>query len=455
MKVTQRTRLLLRLQGILSTLLFIGIVGMLAWLSTQHVYQADWTTGGRNTISEDSRKLLDDLQHPVRITAFVRDDELLQKRIQGLVGSYQRFKQDIELELVNPDTVPERVRKLGIQVNGELIVEYDGRSENIQSLSERRLTNALLRLSRQDERWIVFISGHGEREPFGETNHGLGLFGSELERKGLKLQTVNLAEIRIPYNTHLLVVASPRVRLLPGEVDLLLDYVDAGGNLLWLAEPGGLHGLEPLAERIGIEFLPGIVVDATTQLFGVENPSFVVVTGYPPHEITTDMNTVSVFPESVAIDIMDETEWDATPLLSTQNRSWTEIDKLEGDIRFDEDTAERAGPLDIGVILTRTLTPEATGNEAPIDQRIIVIGDGDFLSSSYLGNAGNLGLGLHMVHWLSHDDALIDIRITAAPDVNLQLGKISQAVIGLGFLFGVPALLLTSGMVVWVRRRRR
>jgi len=58
MKVTRRSRLLLRLQALLFAMLFIGIISMLAWLSTHYVYQADWTTGARNTISEETRRLL-------------------------------------------------------------------------------------------------------------------------------------------------------------------------------------------------------------------------------------------------------------------------------------------------------------------------------------------------------------------------------------------------------------
>jgi len=78
-----------------------------------------------------------------------------------------------------------------------------------------------------------------------------------------------------------------------------------------------------------------------------------------------------------------------------------------------------------------------------------------FLSNTYLGNAGNLGLGLNMVHWLSHDDAALNIRIKSAPDTSLVLGKVAQAVIGLGFLIGLPVLLLVTGILIWLLRRRR
>jgi len=457
MKVSRRSRILLRLQGLTFSLLFSASIGLLAWLSTQYVYQADWTAGARNTVSADSRKLLAELDEPVRITAFVRDEAQLRRQIRDLVGSYQRFKDDITLEFINPDTAPEQVRELGISSGGELRVNYRGRSENIQTLSEQTLSNSLLRLSRQEARWIVFLGGHGEREPQGETNHGLGIFGGELERKGLNVQTVNLAQTGIPANTSLLVIAGPRVNLLPGEVDALLRYVDQGGNLLWLAEPGDLHGLEPLAEQLGIDFLPGRVVDAGSQAFGIDNPTFVVIADYPQHEITAEMAAVTVFPEAAALELRDNSAWTQLPLLTTLARSWTELGELAGEISFDVDTDERPGPLDIGVVLSRD-RPAGDGAdaaEAPQQQRVIVVGDGDFLSNTYLGNGGNLGLGLNMVHWLSHDDAFLNIRVQGAPDTDLEPGRTAQAVIGLGLLFGLPVLLLVSGLLIWLRRRGR
>jgi ABC-type uncharacterized transport system involved in gliding motility auxiliary subunit len=453
MKVTRRSRLLLRLQALLFTVLFISIIAMLAWLSTRYVYQADWTAGARNTISADTRKLLNSMDQPVIISAFVRDEGLVRDQIRDLVGSYQRFKDDITLEFVNPDSQPTRVRELGIASGGEIVIRYQDRSENIQTLSEQQLSNALLRLTRKQQRWVVFLSGHGERPPGGDTNYGLGAFTQELERKGLQVQTVNLAESLIPSNTNLLVIAGPRVELLPGEVEKLQRYIEQGGNLLWLAEPGSLQGLQPLAEQLDIELLPGVVVDAGSEMFGIENPAFVVVTGYPRHDITSEMTAVSVYPEAAALDINDNGNWEVLPLLTTLERAWTELDELVGEIQFDSDTDERAGPLDIGVVLTRARTDD-NGDELPV-QRIIVIGDGDFLSNTYLGNGGNLNLGLNMVQWLSHDDAVLDIQIKTAPDTSLVLGKVAQAVIGLGFLIGLPLLLLLIGIVVWLLRRRR
>jgi len=58
--------------------------------------------------------------------------------------------------------------------------------------------------------------------------------------------------------------------------------------------------------------------------------------------------------------------------------------------------------------LTRTI------NETT-QQRIVVVGDGDFLSNAYLGNVGNLDMGLKMVSWLIHEDRLSTFRQKSQP----------------------------------------
>ena len=464
MDVTRKTKIGLRLQRYVFTVLFLAGIGLLAWLSTQYVHQTDWTAGGRNSLSADSVRLLGTLKEPVQITAFARENDALRGQIKEVVARYQRSKPDITLEFVNPDKEPERIRELGVTLDGELRVSYQGRSERVQELSEQAISNALLRTARQGERWITFLTGHGERDPLGQANHDLGNFGADLQRKGLKVQTLNLAQNpQIPDNTRLLVIASPQVALLPGEVDLIRGWLERGGNLLWLTDPGETAGLEKLAEYFGIETLPGIIVDATTQLFGIQNPDFVLVTEYPAHPVTRELKLMSLFPRTAALEWNRKEGWDGQPILSTLDRAWTETGALSGEIRYDEGGEERAGPLDIGFALTRTLDKDTQGVEAKDagsseggrEQRVIILGDGDFLSNAFLGNGGNLDLGVSMLNWLSNDDDFIAIRAKAAPDQTLTLSTAAQTSIALGFLVALPLALLGSGLFIWLRRRKR
>lgn len=455
MKVTTRSRRKILLQNILFSVLLLSLVGMLAWISTRYHYQADWTATGRNTLSPASVALLAQLKEPLKITAFARDAGTAKKQISDVIGRYQRYKKDIKLEFVNPDTEPERVRAEGVTMDGEILLQYQGRQNKLTDLSEQSITNALQGIARSGERWVVFLEGHGERSPFGNANHDLKAWADDLQRKGFKLKALNLAnDPVIPDNTSVLVVAGPQVDYLPGEVKLLEQYLRRGGNLLWLMDPGPMYGLESIAEQLGIEVVPGVVVDPTTQLFAINDPTFAIVGDYGRHAITQDFNVVTIFPRAAGVNFEAQDEWKGEPFLTTSARSWSETGPLKGQISFDEG-ADVGGPLNIGIaaVRDRKFTAQTAGKAAG-EQRTVVIGDGDFLANAYLGNGGNLNLGMNIINWLSSDDQLISIPAKTALDTALNLSQMQVGVIGFGFLLFLPLLLLGSGLVIWLRRRK-
>ncbi len=457
MKVNRRFRRRVRLQNTATVILFLVVIGLLAWLSTRYHWQTDWTASGRNTLSIASVELLQQLDSPVRIDAFARNNELtpVRKAIAELIGRYQHHKPDIELRFINPDSAPDQVRDAGIMVDGELILHYQGRKEHVQQPGEQQITNALQRLLRSTGHRIVFVTGHGERSPSSRQAQDLGAWAQQLQNKGLAVETVNLADVAaIPENSTVLVIASPGSNYLPGEIKLLQNYIEQGGNLLWLAEPDQLFGLEPLADQLGILFRPGTIVDPTGQTLGLDNAAFAVVAAYPRHAVTANFNNITIFPIARALDLESLEGWQATPLLETVARSWLETGSLvSGTVQFDQGE-DLGGPLTIGYALNRPL-PDEVAEERGTEQRIMVIGDGDFLSNGFLGSAGNLDLAMNIINWLSRDEALISIPVRVVGDARLELSPLAGKVIGLGFLVVIPLFLVISGTTIWWRRKRR
>ncbi len=439
------------LQNLLFMVLFLGAVGLAGWLSTQYHYQADWTENGRNTLSEASVALLAEMPQPVTITVFVRETPMVRKHITELVARYQRYKADIELKFINPDAEPQRVREMNITTEGEMVIESAGQQARTQQISEEGLSNALQKVLRGGERRIAFLQGHGERDFLGAANYDLSAWAQQLQVKGAQLYGLNLASVaEVPENTSLLVIAGPRADLLAGELVAIQGYLDRGGNLLWLVDPGELFGLSGVGKEMGVQFLPGTIIDPNVsqvgmQLFGTDDPRMVLVASYGAHPVVAGFDFNTLFPVARGIEISDAGEWQPTTLLKTLSNVWAERGEIAGSIGFD--AADIAGPLNIGVALSR--------DRGDLQQRVVVIGDGDFLSNGYLGVGGNLQLAMNIANWLMDDEALLSIPAKSASDITLEMDEFELAMLGGTFLVVLPLLLLGSGFFIWWRRRRR
>ena len=455
MEITKKSRNQLRIQNIAFIILLSISIALLAGLSNKYNFESDWTKNNRNTLSDVSIKLLQQIPAPVKITTFIPDGNLLSNRqyIKELVGKYQKYKKNITLEIINPDTSPDLVRQLKVTSYGEVVVEYEGRNEHITQLKEQTLSNTLQRLLRQGERRLLFVTGHGERKPDGRANYDWNDFSEKLKIKGITTELLKLNETPNIPDVAAIVIASPQVDYLPGEVKLIIDYVKRGGNVLWVQEPGkSLFGLQPLAELLGINFYPGTIVDPTAQMMNVNDPSFSIVTNYPTHAITRDFQYISIFPKAVGIiHAAVKEDWLAKPFLQTVARSWSETGVLKGAIDYNADT-DIVGPLTIGLSLTRK-DKEETADKNSKKQRIVILGDGDFLSNTYLGNQGNLNIGHNIINWISNDDSFISIPSSSAADSQINISDLMGAIIGLFFLIILPLALLVSGTLIWYKRR--
>ncbi len=451
MKISPHKHQQIRLKNGLITLALLAVLGSLAWLSTRYTVQTDITANAGNSLSQASQKLLASLPDKIQLTAYIKKDQSLRSQITQLVARYKRHKTELTLTFIDPDSQPEKVRELNIDPTGAVIVEYQGRTEKLNFIDESSLTNALLQLANADERWVTFLSGHGERAPDGIANFDLGQFGKELDRRKIKAQSVNPATMpAIPDNSALLVLSAPAVPLLPGEIELIKNYIRQGGNLLLLTDPDNRQ-LDALEQVLGLRQLPGTLVDSSSKLYGINDPSFVLVGEYPAHPITQGLQTISLYPLSAALEISEETDFQAVELLKSAAKSWTETGPIAGKILFDADSEEKQGPLTFAYALTRPSTRSGQTQE----QRIVVVGDGDFLSNAYLGNVGNLDMGLRMITWLLHDDRFINIPAKTASDKSLQLSQVGVAVIGFGFLLVIPLLLMGTGFYIWRKRKQR
>ncbi len=447
MEITRRRRLQLLVHHGLFVVLLVGLTALLAHLAREYRIERDLTQSHRNTLSPATLDVLKRLEGPVSITAYAlaRDarGEHVHRRIEEFLRPYQRAKPDLTVTIVDPREQPKAAAEAGVRAPIELVVVYQRRTERLAEFNEQALANVLLRLARGTERLVLWLDGHGERKLNGPANHDLGEFGRQLEHKGFRASGVNLALAQeVPSNAALLVIASPQVNLLAAEVEKLRRYVAGGGNLLWLIDPEPLRGLAPIAEMLGLVLTPGIVADPEAARYGA-SPALAVAAVYGRHAITDGFNLITLYPQARQIEAIDNDDWRVRPLIEVAPRGCVKTGKLEGSCDRSRDIA---GPVTIASAFER-----AVGDR---QQRVVVVGNGNFLSNAFIGNGGNRDLGVNMVNWLVGDDRLIVIQPRGAADSAIDIDQVTLYLIAFSFLIAAPLAFMITGLAIWWRRRR-
>jgi ABC-type uncharacterized transport system involved in gliding motility auxiliary subunit len=447
MEITRRRRLRFLVHHALFVVLLLALTALLAHLAREYRIEHDLTQSHRNTLSPATLEVLKRLEGPVSITAYAlaRDarGEHVHRRIEDFLRPYQRAKPDLTFTLIDPREQPKAAAEAGVRAPIELVVMYQRRTERLAEFNEQALANVLLRLARGAERLVLWLEGHGERRLNGAANHDLGEFGRQLELKGFRVTGLNLALAQeVPANAALLVVSTPQVSLLEAEVQKLRRYVAGGGNLLWLIDPEPLRGLGQIAEMLGLVLTPGIVADPDAARYGA-SPALAVAAVYGRHAITDGFNLVTVYPQARQVETIENDEWRARPLIEVAPRGCVKTGKLEGPCDKSRDIA---GPITIAAAFER-----AVGDR---QQRVVVVGNGHFLSNAFIGNGGNRDLGVNMVNWLAGDDRMIVIQPREAADSRIDIDQVTLYLIAFCFLVVAPLAFVLTGLAIWWRRRR-
>lgn len=444
-------------------ILLLAIIGTCAWLSQQYRQVFDWTRDSRNSLGETSHTVLKQVDQELLFTVLARNAASERQVSLRQINKYTSVKPDIDLKYLDLDKDIVLAKELHLHNPNQLRIDYNARFEIVDTISEREITNALQRLTRQHTPWIAFLSGHGERDPFDEENQGYSKLKDTLETSGVQVQDLNLLQTTtIPDNVSVLVIAAPQATLLAGEDKLIVDFVESGGNVLWLSDPSSSAGpsvsastdapLPLLAQKLGLSWVEGTIIDANQELrsiLGIKHPAIVPVVEYQQHEITKQLKNQTLFPFAAGIAIATPENWQAHPLFYSLPGAWAEAGSLSGEsVVFDSKDGDTKGPLLIAASLLRKLDDDK-------QQRVVLIGDSDFASNVYIGHGENLTLIVSVLQWLAHDDQRISLLPYQPPDVSVSFSNTEIATLAASYLLIVPLAVLLTGIFIGIRRRRR
>lgn len=427
--------------------LMIAVLGLIAvanFLGYRHHKRFDLTSEGLYTLSDQTKKILTNLQKDVKVIKFDKtDDQLLADRMNEF--KYQSKR--ISYERIDPQQKPEIARQYGVKAFGETVVAVGDRIERPAQTDEQSLVNAILKVTRDSLKTICFTEGHDEKT----LTEGFSQADARLKGENYLTKTVNLATSKqVPAECAVLVLAGPKTSILPPEAAMIGQYLDGGGKAMFLLDPETDPQLDDILKKWSVELGKDFVLDvsAVGQMVG-GGATTPLVLNYGTHPITENFRrTMTIFPEARSVKVIEGggSGVNAVTLLTTSEASWGESELKPGvEPKFDEGK-DTKGPVNIGVAASKSMGDKK-------EARLVVIGDSDFASNQAFRFQRNGDLFLNSINWLAQDEDLIAIRPKQITNRSVTMSEAQQNTFWLLVVLVMPIGIFGIGAYIWWKRR--
>ena len=398
--------------------------------------------------------------------ADVSDREVAEKYVDQMKLNLKMFLSPEEIE-AQIDLAPEGYRFV------RQLVLPDGSATFLRLYNdmfvhpmEAEVSAALKRLIMEVPK-VACLTGHGERDMNNVGDRDYYAFAKNptfryaLVNNGFDVIAYRMTEgEEIPEDIRILVIADVKQPLTESELEKIDRYVARGGNLLIAGEPGRQEVMNPLVERFGVQFMPGVLVQPSRDF----DPDLI------RGELTKDAAEMSLnyadlqkkkrvitMPGATALNYTMDKGFMVRPVLTTHDTGcWNEIetrDLLNEPVELNPVAGEKEGVYPIALALSRKM-----GNR---EQRIIVLGDADCISNSELMmyrkgiKASNFSLITESFRWLTDGEFPVNTRRPDPADTSISLELSSMKWVKLMFVGILPLLLIGCGILIWHRRRGR
>lgn len=453
--------------AVLSTVLTIAILAMLGYLANWKTVRWDWSEDQVHSLTSQSVGVLEGLDQDVEVVALF--PPLDAPPVRDLLDRYAYVSDRFNVTYADPNERPELLQRFAITPEelgqGLVRMSLAGESVNVQEVTEEKITNAMVKLTRIGVKKVYFLEGHNERgvegEP-GQARDGFARAAESLRNENYQVETLLLAaKGQVPEDADVVVVAGPTRPLLAVEHTALEDYLARDGSLMVLIDPQASTDLGADLERWGVKLGEDVIVDRALALFGRATSPF-AGSYSPEHDITKKMRETTLFHVARSTTLTDGSG--LTEIVFTGDAAWAErdLETFYGEGAAELGPDDLAGPVALAVAGSPAVVAasgsEGEGEEVaepkPADARLVVFGDADFASNDLIESSANRDLFVNSVNWLMGDVEAISIRPRLSRASRFQLSSDEFRTIRSLSLFVLPEAIAIIGVFVWWSRRR-
>lgn len=374
---------------------------------------------------------------------------------------------------------PEEIRQM-IDLRTEglrtvMQIKYKGRKTFLRTFNdadfwpdEKVVSAAFKRLQQQAMPRILYSAGNLERSIYKTGERDFFLHAKNIRSRlalvnlGFDTDSIDLDKQEIPSDITALVVADPKTELSALKQQRIKEYLDRGGNAFFLAEPGKQDILNPVLGHIGTHLSSGTLVEVT----GEEMPHMLLpMHAFRAYHISDEFydqrqqlgnakfrDTLALLmPGTVeVVHSADEHGFVETPIYHTQSKRGAFI--KQGTLVTDSippKFAPQNGDQYKEQFNTLIGLSRRVGKK---EQRVLVSGDTDFLSSV---RSGGGPLTVALFSWLSDNKFPVYTPRDSPKDTNLNISYAMARVQTWVLLYILPIGLLALGSIILIRRKRK
>jgi gliding motility-associatede transport system auxiliary component len=457
-EITSRLRNWVRGGGLNTTLVAVGLIVCLIVVNTlvRRRLPAKWdlTQNQRYSLAPRSREILKSLTKPVKATVFITTGHRTLGQARDLLNQFQeagggKFTWTHVDPLINPEQMLQK--GVGLSAEPTALFEYEGKQpQKLTDFTEKEVSGAILKLTRNTSRKLYFLEGHGEMSteaaPGGASPRSLGMLTQDLKSVQWQVEKLNLYGKNVktpePADAAAIVIAGPRREFTGDESKRLNEYLNKGGRVLLLLDADG-PAYAGFLKPWGIVTTNDIVLDRRA------GQGLVVVEQGEQHPAVKNIGRVlmvsvrSVKPASPAPAGITVTE-----LIKSGDSAVTVPNFMPGKPLSLEGSKD--GVVSLAVLAEKTI---GTGENAP-KARIVVVGDSDFATDTLAQYpVDNQALASALINYLGEEEALVAIppkdENTEQAFVTPDQGRLLSLIHYLDF----PLLALLLAIVVYLKRR--
>ncbi len=414
-------------------------------------------------ISDTTKELLSNLDKEVDMTVLAVKDET-DDRITTFLSRYDALSDKINMEWIDPvlhpsalteydtseDTIVISCKDTGktttvsfsdILVMDEYSYYYYGTESYTEFDGEGQLTSAVNYVTNDVDRTIYQTSGHGEGT-LSDTITDL------MEKNSYTLAELNLLmTTSIPEDCDLLLMYAPATDLSEDEAAMLGDYLAGGGKVMILfkdTEPADMPNLTSLLAEYGMEMSDGYIADPTRCYQGNYYYIFpeLSVSGDMASGISSQMVLLTYAQGMNLVDPARDTI-STSSFMSSSDQSYA----------VTEETQEQASYA-LGAVAVETISTEEETEDA-LESRLTVISAGSLIDQTITDTFPQLeNTQLFMNAVTANFEGVQNLSIEAK-SLGVEYNTVQHAgLFSFLVIFGIPAVILIGGFVVWFRRRK-